>query len=201
MLVPNDKRTNGVRQLSTRAYGWRIANYAAIGSGTGPALVPPSVAIQDNRERRRAPKPGAPLRTGKRTGSSTTAINAVRPSSPAKYRSTTGTRSSPIPPSPTPSSIASSTTLTVSHSRETACARSLPSAPSLTPPENLNSTPHAGNDTPATFVGTGGRLDRNAGTYGAYTLEIEPRYVDVAIKRWQAFSRKDAIHADSRFGL
>ena len=134
MLVPNDKRTNGVRQLSTRAYGWRIANYAAIGSGTGPALVPPSVAIQDNRERRRAPKPGAPLRTGKRTGSSTTAINAVRPSSPAKYRSTTGTRSSPIPPSPTPSSIASSTTLTVSHSRETACARSLPSAPSLTPP-------------------------------------------------------------------
>jgi len=31
----------------------------------------------------------------------------------------------------------------------------------------------------------------------AYTLEIEPRFVDVAIKRWQAFSRKDAIHADS----
>jgi DNA modification methylase len=31
----------------------------------------------------------------------------------------------------------------------------------------------------------------------AYALEIEPRFVDVAIKRWQAFSRKDAIHADS----
>jgi DNA modification methylase len=31
----------------------------------------------------------------------------------------------------------------------------------------------------------------------AYTIEIEPRFVDVAIKRWQAFSRKDAIHADS----
>jgi DNA modification methylase len=31
----------------------------------------------------------------------------------------------------------------------------------------------------------------------AYTMEIEPRFVDVAIKRWQAFSRKDAIHADS----
>ena len=31
----------------------------------------------------------------------------------------------------------------------------------------------------------------------AYTLELEPRFVDVAIKRWQAFSRKDAIHADS----
>ena len=29
----------------------------------------------------------------------------------------------------------------------------------------------------------------------AYTLELEPRFVDVAIKRWQAFSRKDAIHA------
>jgi DNA modification methylase len=31
----------------------------------------------------------------------------------------------------------------------------------------------------------------------AYTIEIEPRFVDVAIKRWQAFSRKDAIHAVS----
>jgi DNA modification methylase len=31
----------------------------------------------------------------------------------------------------------------------------------------------------------------------AYAIEIEPRFVDVAIKRWQAFSRKDAIHADS----
>jgi DNA modification methylase len=32
----------------------------------------------------------------------------------------------------------------------------------------------------------------------AYTLELEPRFVDVAIKRWQAFSRKDAIHAETR---
>ena len=32
----------------------------------------------------------------------------------------------------------------------------------------------------------------------AYTLEIEPRFVDVAIKRWQAFSGKDAICAESR---
>jgi DNA modification methylase len=31
----------------------------------------------------------------------------------------------------------------------------------------------------------------------AYTLEFEPRFVDVAIKRWQAFSRKDAIHAET----
>jgi hypothetical protein len=31
----------------------------------------------------------------------------------------------------------------------------------------------------------------------AYTLELEPRFVDVAVKRWQAFSRKDAIHADT----
>src|SRR5262245_39948387 len=31
----------------------------------------------------------------------------------------------------------------------------------------------------------------------AYTLEIEPRFVDLAIRRWQAFSRKDAIHVDS----
>jgi hypothetical protein len=31
----------------------------------------------------------------------------------------------------------------------------------------------------------------------AFTIEIEPRFVDVAIKRWQAFTRKDAVHADS----
>jgi DNA modification methylase len=31
----------------------------------------------------------------------------------------------------------------------------------------------------------------------AYTLEIEPRFVDVAIRRWQAFSRRDAIHAET----
>ena len=31
----------------------------------------------------------------------------------------------------------------------------------------------------------------------AYTLELEPRFVDVAIKRWQAFTRKDAIHAET----
>ena len=31
----------------------------------------------------------------------------------------------------------------------------------------------------------------------AYTIEIEPKFVDVAIKRWQAFSRKDAIHAET----
>ena len=29
----------------------------------------------------------------------------------------------------------------------------------------------------------------------AYTLELEPRFVDVAIKRWQAFTRRDAVHA------
>jgi tRNA G10 N-methylase Trm11 len=31
----------------------------------------------------------------------------------------------------------------------------------------------------------------------AYVMEIEPRYVDVAIRRWQAFTRKDAVHADT----
>jgi DNA modification methylase len=29
----------------------------------------------------------------------------------------------------------------------------------------------------------------------ARALEIEPRFVDVAIRRWQAFTRRDAIHA------
>jgi DNA modification methylase len=31
----------------------------------------------------------------------------------------------------------------------------------------------------------------------AYAMEIEPRYVDVAIRRWQAFTRSDAVHAES----
>ena len=31
----------------------------------------------------------------------------------------------------------------------------------------------------------------------AYTLELEPRFVDVAIKRWQAFTRRDAVHAEA----
>src|SRR5262245_8210772 len=31
----------------------------------------------------------------------------------------------------------------------------------------------------------------------AFALEIEPRFVDVAIRRWQAFTRKDAIHIES----
>ena len=31
----------------------------------------------------------------------------------------------------------------------------------------------------------------------AYTLELEPRFVDVSIRRWQAFTRRDAIHAEA----
>jgi DNA modification methylase len=30
-----------------------------------------------------------------------------------------------------------------------------------------------------------------------YAMEIEPRFVDVAIRRWQAFTGRDAIHAKS----
>jgi DNA modification methylase len=32
----------------------------------------------------------------------------------------------------------------------------------------------------------------------AYAIELEPRYVDVAIRRWQAFTRRDAVHVESR---
>jgi DNA modification methylase len=32
----------------------------------------------------------------------------------------------------------------------------------------------------------------------AYGLELEPKYVDVAIRRWQAFTRRDAIHIETR---
>jgi DNA modification methylase len=31
----------------------------------------------------------------------------------------------------------------------------------------------------------------------ARALEIDPRYIDVAIRRWQAFTGGDAVHADS----
>ena len=31
----------------------------------------------------------------------------------------------------------------------------------------------------------------------AHALEIEPRFVDVAIRRWQAFTRRDAVHAET----
>ena len=31
----------------------------------------------------------------------------------------------------------------------------------------------------------------------ARALEIEPRFVDVAIRRWQAFTRRDAVHAET----
>jgi DNA modification methylase len=31
----------------------------------------------------------------------------------------------------------------------------------------------------------------------AYAFELEPRYVDVAIRRWQAFTRRDAIHIET----
>src|SRR5258708_3050127 len=92
------------------------------------------------------------------TKSSMIPISADRPSSPARCRSKIGTMSSPIRPSPTPSSTASSTTLTASHSMATACQRSLRSAPILTQPRKSDPNPHAGNDTPAAFVGTGGRL-------------------------------------------
>ena len=31
----------------------------------------------------------------------------------------------------------------------------------------------------------------------AFALEIEPQFVDVAIRRWQAFTRQDAIHLET----
>jgi len=49
-----------------------------------------------------------------------------------------------------------------------------------------------------TFVGSGTtimaaeRIGRRA-----YAMEVEPRYVDVAVRRWQAFTGKDAVEAES----
>ena len=31
----------------------------------------------------------------------------------------------------------------------------------------------------------------------AYCLELEPRYVDVTVRRWQAFTRRDAVHVET----
>jgi len=31
----------------------------------------------------------------------------------------------------------------------------------------------------------------------AYAMDVEPRYVDVAVRRWQAFTGKDAVDAES----
>jgi DNA modification methylase len=31
----------------------------------------------------------------------------------------------------------------------------------------------------------------------SYAIELEPKYVDVAVRRWQAFTRRDAVHADT----
>ena len=49
-----------------------------------------------------------------------------------------------------------------------------------------------------TFSGSGTTIlaSERIGRRG-YAMDIEPRYVDVAARRWQAFTRKDAIHADS----
>jgi DNA modification methylase len=49
-----------------------------------------------------------------------------------------------------------------------------------------------------TFCGSGSTIlaAERVGRH-ARALEIEPRFVDVAIRRWQAFTRRDARHADS----
>jgi DNA modification methylase len=46
-----------------------------------------------------------------------------------------------------------------------------------------------------TFAGSGTTIiaAERVGRRG-YAMEIEPEFVDVAIRRWQAFTRRDAIH-------
>ena len=45
---------------------------------------------------------------------------------------------------------------------------------------------------PGTTIMAAERVGRQA-----RALEVEPRLVDVAIRRWQAFTRQDAVHAES----
>ena len=49
-----------------------------------------------------------------------------------------------------------------------------------------------------TFAGSGTTIiaAERVGRH-ARALDIEPRFVDVAIRRWQAFTRRDARHAES----
>jgi DNA modification methylase len=49
-----------------------------------------------------------------------------------------------------------------------------------------------------TFSGSGSSImaAERVGRH-ARALEIEPRFVDLAIRRWQAFTRRDAYHAES----
>jgi DNA modification methylase len=49
-----------------------------------------------------------------------------------------------------------------------------------------------------TFSGSGSTImaAERVGRH-ARALEIEPRFVDVAVRRWQAFTRRDARHAES----
>jgi DNA modification methylase len=49
-----------------------------------------------------------------------------------------------------------------------------------------------------TFAGAGSTLmaAERVGRRG-YCLELEPRFVDATIRRWQAFTRKDAINSES----
>ena len=49
-----------------------------------------------------------------------------------------------------------------------------------------------------TFCGSGTTImaAERVGRRG-FGLEIEPHYVDVAIRRWEAFTRRDAVHAET----
>jgi DNA methylase len=49
-----------------------------------------------------------------------------------------------------------------------------------------------------TFLGSGSTImaAERVGRRG-YGMEIDPKYLDVAVRRWQAFTRRDAIHAET----
>ena len=45
-----------------------------------------------------------------------------------------------------------------------------------------------------TFAGAGTTILAAERGRRAYAIELEPNYVDVAIRRWQVFTRRDAVH-------
>jgi len=66
------------------------------------------------------------------------------------------------------------------------------------PERALTNSSKAGDSVLDLFGGSGSTLIAAEKTgRNARLMELDPKYVDVIVKRWQAFTGKDAVHADS----
>ncbi|MAA66803.1 MAG: DNA methylase N-4 [Alteromonadaceae bacterium] len=70
--------------------------------------------------------------------------------------------------------------------------------PVAVPERALTNSSKAGDSVLDLFGGSGSTLIAAEKTgRNARLMELDPKYVDVIVKRWQAFTGKDAVHADS----